>query len=419
MSARSVLAAFLLLTAGASAAYAQATFEIVGKITDAEGNGLADVRVAAWNTAFPEMKRDTKSGKKGNFFLSGLLYNQQKREWEFSFETDGLAPRTMKVVARMGDRTIYNEFEKAFAPGESSFRIPVMGIGEIRMDITMGEPGAAAAPGAPAAAGAGDVELDPWAVGNQRVTAGDFQGSVEWLEKAVAAAPEDAERRELLARVFLKLDRSSEALNQVRKATRSAPDRLSVHLLLADIHASRGETQYAYDAIVAARALEPENPDVLQRVAWLATDLGKPEEAIGAYEAIVAAKPDDTESWLALGDLYNRAGMPDKASAAFERVTELDPGNAYKTFFNLGALIENRPNLTPADNRKAVEAFRKSVEINPEYGPGWRHLAYSQLRSGDLADARASFERYLAVEPQAKDAKEIRDTIKSLPAPKN
>jgi tetratricopeptide (TPR) repeat protein len=418
MSARSVLTAILFLTFGASAAQAQATFEIVGKITDAEGNGLADVRVAAWNTAFPEMKRDTKSGKKGNFFLSGLLYNQQKREWEFSFESEGLAPRSMKVVARMGDRTIYNEFERAFGPGESSFRMPVMGIGEIRIDITMGDPGAAAVPGAPEAAAAGEAAVDPWAVGNQKLVAGDFQGSVEWLEKAVEAAPDDAERRELLARVFLKLDRSSEALNQARKATKTRPDRVSAHLLLADIHASRGETQYAYDAIAEARRLEPANRDVLQRVAWLATDLGKPEEAIAAYEEIVAAKPDDTESWLALGDLYSRAGMPEKASAAFERVTELDPGNAFKTFFNLGALIENRPNLTPADNRKAIEAFRKSVEINPNYGPGWRHLAYSQLRSGDLAGARASFERYLEVDPEAKDAREIRETIKSLPAPK-
>jgi tetratricopeptide (TPR) repeat protein len=295
--------------------------------------------------------------------------------------------------------------------------MPVMGIGEIRIDVTMGEPGEIAGVAVPGGA-AGDAELDPWAVANQKVTAGDLQGSVEWLEKAVEAAPDDAERRELLARVFLKLDRSSEALNQARKATRAAPDRVSAKLLLADIHVSRGETQFAYDAIVEARGLEPSNPDVVQRVAWLATDLGKPEEAIAAYEAIVAAKPDDTESWLALGDLYNRAGMSDKASAAFERVTELDPGSAYKTFFNLGALIENRPNLTPADNRKAIEAFRKSVEIKPDYGPGWRHLAYSQLRSGDLSGARVSFERYLEVEPQAKDAKEIRDTIKSLPAPK-
>lgn len=418
MSARSVLTAILVLAFGVSAAHAQATFEIVGKITDAEGNGLADVRVAAWNTSYPAMKRDTKSGRKGSFFLSGLLYDQQKREWEFSFELEGLAPKTMKVVGRMGDRTIYNEFERSFSPGESSFRMPVMGIGEIRIDVTMGEPGGVAGAGVPGAGAAGGEQSDPWAVANQKVTAGDLQGSVEWLEKAVEAAPEDAERRELLARVLLKLDRSSEALNQARKATRAAPGRVSAQLLLADIHASRGETQYAYDAIGEARKLEPGNPEVLQRVAWLATELGKPEEAISAYEAIVAAKPDDTESWLALGDLYNRTGKPDKASAAFERVTELDPGNAYKTFFNLGALIENRPNLTPADNRKAVEAFRKSVEINPAYGPGWRHLAYSQLRSADLSGARVSFERYLEVDPQAKDAKEIRDTIKSLPAPK-
>ena len=417
MAWRNLGTAALVFLFSVFAARAQATFELVGKVTDAEGNGVADVKISAWNVAFAEQKRDTKSGKKGSFFLSGLLYSQQKREWEFSFEGEGLEPKSMNVVARMGDRTIYNEFERNFAAGQSSFRMPVMGIGEIRVEVTMGPPGARE-PAADVAA-VGEVEdADPWVVANQKVGAGDYQGSLDWFEKAIEASPDDAERRELYARVLLKVDRAGDALNQARKATRAAPDRVSAHLLLADIHASRGETQYAYDAAAKAFELDPENVEVVQRVAWLATDLGKPQEAIAAYEKLVAGKPGDVESWLALGDLYNRSGQPQKAASAFERVTELDPQNAYKTFFNLGALIENRDNLTSADNRKAIEAFRKSVEIKPDYGPGWRHLAYSQLRAGDLAEARRSFERYLQVEPKAKDAAEIRDTIKSLPAPK-
>ena len=166
---------------------------------------------------------------------------------------------------------------------------------------------------------------------------------------------------------------------------------------------------------MVARKVGPSDPKRARRHAVSAAETGKTAEAIEAWTAVVAAKPDDSEAWMALGDLHARAGDAAKSEAAYKKVTELDPEHAYRTYFNLGALIENRENLTEADNRRAAEAFRKAIEIKPDYALAYRHLGYTLLRMGDLAEAKKAFVRYLELEPKAADAGEIRATVKSLP----
>lgn len=414
------LAALLVVVSASTLTVrAQGTFELVGKVTDADGSGIPGVVVKGWNQAFPDAVRQATTDKKGNYFLPGLLYSQQNREWVFSFEAEGLAPKNAKVVGRMGDRTIYAEFERAFTPGSASFEISVRGIGEVRAEVTMGPPTPAGAPvSVGAEAGAGGADEDPWAAANRKVQAGDLEGSLELFKKAIEAAPTDPERRELFARVLLKLDRSGDALIQARKAMTAAPERVESRMLMADIHASRGENEPAAALVAEALKLRPDDVGLLERSAWLAADLGKNEEAIGAYEKVVAARPDDKEAWLALGGLYHRAKRPSDAERAYKKVTELDPANAHQIFFNLGVLIADRPNLAPSDNAKAIEAFEKAVEIKPDYARAWQELGYAQLRAGRLGPARAALERYLELAPKAPDAAEIRETVKGLPKAK-
>ena len=77
-------------------------------------------------------------------------------------------------------------------------------------------------------------------------------------------------------------------------------------------------------------------------------------------------------------------------------------------------VIENRDDATEADHRKASEAFRKAIELKPNYALAHRDLGFAMLRLGDLAGARKEFQKYVDLEPRAKDAADINATIKSL-----
>lgn len=398
---------------GAAPARAQATFEFVGKVADREGKPVAGVKLQIVNQAITASVRDGVSDKRGSFWIAGVPYSQQHRMFTISIQSPDTAIWKVKVVGRAGDRTIYDEFEKDLNGTTRQFDMRVLGAGELRAEFVVGPP-AEVAP-APVQPGTAPESADPLAVAQQKARAGDYEGAAAILQEAVAATPDDAERREWFASVLLRLGRAGEAQAQAMKAVQSAPDRVGARIVLADAQYQIGQIDRARETLAEARKVAPTDPTVARRHAVIAAESGKPADAIESWRVVVAAKPEDAEAWMSLGDLYAQTGDAAKSEAAYKKVVELDPEHAYRTYFNLGAVIENRDNLSEADNRKAADAFRKAIEIKPDYALAYRHLGYTLLRSGDLPGAKKAFQKYLELEPKAADAGEIRATVKSLP----
>jgi Flp pilus assembly protein TadD len=294
------------------------------------------------------------------------------------------------------------------------------------MEFTM-RPGDAVAEAAPVPSipipGAGGTqgiapETDAYAQAIEKVRAGDPDGSVDLFKKAIEDKPDDWERRDLFAKVLLQLDRQGEATIQANKATHIAPDKAAPLVTLTDIYMARGLAEKAADAIARAQQLEPDNGKVLERAAAVAASAGRIDEAIALNERVVAAKPNNTEVLVALADLYNRNKQPKKAEEVLNRVVALDPGNAHRTFYNLGVVIENRDDATEGDHRKAIEAFRKAIDLKPDYAIAHRDLGFVLLRTGDLIGARKELQKYVDLDPRARDAADIKATVKSLASTK-
>jgi Flp pilus assembly protein TadD len=417
---RSVLA---ILVAFAVAAVAHAaTSEIVGKVLDPEGKPVLGAEISTWNTASPDRVYKATSDKKGSFFLSGLLYEANSPMWKVSIKGDGWVPATVKIVARDAQRTLYFSDDVKLSAVKPSTEIKLRGLAEVRMDFTL-RPGDAAAEAAPPpaltlpSASATPVE-DAYSQAIEKVRAGDPEGSVDLFKKAIEEKPDDWERRDLFAKVLLKLDRAGEATIQANKAAQLAPDKAAPLVTLTDIYLARGLAEKAADAIAKAQQLEPNSEKVLERAASVAASGGNIKEAIALNEKVLALKPGNTEVLVALADLYNRDKQPKKAEEVLSKVVELDPANAHRTFYNLGVVIENRDDVTENDHRKAIEAFRKAIDLKPNYAIAYRDLGFALLRTGDLKGASKEFQKYLDLEPRAKDAGEINATIKSLSSSK-
>jgi Flp pilus assembly protein TadD len=404
-----------------SAAVAQ-TSALIGKVVDMNGKPVQGAEVSAAATAFPDRVTKGASDKKGSFYIDGLLFAAQAPDWKISIKAEGWVPVTLKIVARDGSKTMYFSDDAKLSAANPSTTFKMRPFSEIRLEYTM-RPGDAAAeanpilpvpvPGA-AAAAAGAGEPDAYAQAIQKVRDGDSEGSVDLFKKAIEEKPDDWERRDVFAKVLLKLDRQGEATIQANKAAQAAPDKAGPLITLTDIYLARSMPDKAAEAVAKAQQLEPDNLKVMERAAAVAASAGKIDEAIAMNEKVLAAKPGNTEVLVALADLYNRNKQPKKAEEALNKVVALDPGNAPRTFYNLGVVIENRDDATEADHRKASEAFRKAIELKPNYALAHRDLGYAMLRLGDLAGARKEFQKYVDLEPRAKDAADINATIKSL-----
>jgi tetratricopeptide (TPR) repeat protein len=414
-----------VMVAAAPAGAKIGTTEVSGVVEDADGNPVKDAVVTFTNVTSSSAVYTGKTGKKGTYFIPNLLYYSPGL-WNVTVEAEGYAPQKIKVESRKSDKTIVGEYETGLRAGKPH-EVKLAAFGFAKIDFVMMSPEQQEALAKKQAEeqkakliAEGKTPpvvetVDPMGLAVNKVADGDLEGSLELFEKAIELKPEDGERRELYAKVLYNLERYPEAEQAANEAALADPDRPGLLLLMADIHAKQGDFAKAREELAKVAADSPNDVRVFRRMAWIAEAEGNPEESIKANESIVQIEPDNIDAWLSLGSLYADRGDMQKSEAAFTRVVELNPEGAYKTFFNIGVLIENKSNPTAAEERRALEAFRKATEIKPDYALAHRHLAYALLRSGDLTGARKEFEKFLELEPDARDAGDIRNLVSALP----
>lgn len=398
------------------------TTEVNGSVEDLDGNPVPGAEVTVTSVTSSQTSYTVKTNKKGKYFIPAVLY-YEPGEWFVTLKAEGYSPSKIKVESRKSDRTLVGDIYETGMSAEKPPRVLLKAFGKARIDFVMISQKQAAEQEqrrleeakAKLEAEGKLPTADPLGLASNKVADGDLEGSLEFFQQALEEQPEDPERRELFAKVLFNLERYEEASAVAAEARDLAPDLPGIDLLVADIQMKLGAYDEAREALEKQATLTPEDVGVFQRLAWVAEREGNPDAAIAANESIVALEPDNVEAWLVLGGLYAEKGLNEKSEQAFTRVVELDPTNAYKTFFNIGVLIENRPNASEAEERRALEAFRKAVEIKPDYAKGHRHLAYAMLRSGDLKGARAELQRYLELEPNAADASDVQALVTSLP----
>jgi Flp pilus assembly protein TadD len=410
------------------------TAQVSGKVLDGAGAPIVGAQIEVSNPASAALVYKGTTDKKGSYMIAGVLTSEQHPIWNVAVKAEGYVPVKAVFLGRTAEKVRYDDNTQNLSARQPVAQARVKAFADVKVDFTMAPgdapasdaaaPAAAAAPDAaggilgnvpaPGAGAPGDPGAEAYAAAIESVRKGDPEGSIDNFKKAIDAKPDDWERRDLYAKVLLRLDREGEATIQANKAVGLAPDKAGPLVTLTDIYLARGLPEKAAESIAKAGELEPDNLKVMERRASMSASQGKIDEAIALNEKVLAKKPDNTEVLVALADLYNRKKDPKKAEEMLNRVVALDPKNAYRTFYNLGVVILNREDTSDADNRKAAEAFRKSMELKPDYALAHRDLGFTLLRMGNLPEARKELQRYVDLDPRARDAAEIKDTIKSL-----
>ena len=85
------------------------------------------------------------------------------------------------------------------------------------------------------------------------------------------------------------------------------------------------------------------------------------------------------------------------------------PGLDLDATFKLGLQA-----LVRGDTRSALAEFKKVQSANATYAPAWRGLGLAYEKLGEIAQARASYQRYLQLAPAASDAPAIKKRLEAL-----
>jgi TPR repeat protein len=84
-----------------------------------------------------------------------------------------------------------------------------------------------------------------------------------------------------------------------------------------------------------------------------------------------------------------------------------------KAYFYLGE-IYRKQRKDPSDVARAIVAYQRAADNDPSYPEPQRSLGLLYYVSGQKAEARQAFERYLELKPHADDRQQLREYLREL-----
>lgn len=143
-------------------------------------------------------------------------------------------------------------------------------------------------------------------------------------------------------------------------------------------------------------------------------------KAVAAYAKAIELKPDAPEyhNNYALA-LAKQKKFPE-AQAELTKAAQLDPTQAGKYYYNLGAVLVNTGQTDPAR-----DAFKKAIEADPNYADAYLQYGITLMGKATVgADGKMTpvpgtveaFQKYLELAPNGKDAETAKAMLQSVGA---
>jgi tetratricopeptide (TPR) repeat protein len=353
-------ALLLTLVLFAGAAFAQ-TSAIEGDVKDETGQGLKDALVKITRTDIKGNYK-VKTDKKGHFFHAGLPLGT----YNVSVEVNGAERDVVRGVrTRLGDPTPVNFDLKAKAQEAAAMQ---------------------------KAAEAGTLTKEQ----ARDMSPEQKQALEKQMKERQAALAKNKELNDAFntGREAMNAKQYDVAIQSFEKAGGLDANQHVVWAQLADAYAALATTKTGADQDAAyAKAIE----------AW-----GK----------AMALKADDAAYHNNYALLLARAKKFDEAQAELTKAAQLDPTQAGKFYYNLGAVLVNTGQLEPAG-----AAFKKAIDADPNYADAqYQYGVYLVSKAQVSPDGKVTpppgtmeaFQKYLELKPDGPFADSAKGMIQTI-----
>jgi tetratricopeptide (TPR) repeat protein len=235
-----------------------------------------------------------------------------------------------------------------------------------------------------------------------------FTRAIEEYKLAINADPDSPELAIGLAELYLRAGRIAEAFRPPRnssRATKTTSKRTNSSAASISAHSARNKAPAASPA--------PGNQML--------------DEAIAEFVKIVSLEPKSLEDRLLLGQLYTVKHDTAKAEAQFKAAQAIEPASE-DVILNLARLYAENPATSSAppssrsrpvddrttkeefalgaayeqlkDSKKAIAAYQRSVDMEPENLDAARALAQALLADNQLDEALKQFKQLSEADPE-------------------
>ena len=214
-----------------------------------------------------------------------------------------------------------------------------------------------------------------------------------YLTKALQLAPDAALPRRLLVTVYLRSGQAAKALATLQPALKGDDIDLATNGLAGEVYLQNGDTKKAEEFFSKATKQDPKNTRARTALALTHLAAGKDDSALSELQDI-AALDSGTTADMALISANIRRNEFDKALQAIGSLEKKQPDKP------LAANLRGRVLLARQDLAGARKSFERSVALDPAYFPSVASLAALDLAEKKPEDARKRFEAVLSKNPK-------------------
>jgi tetratricopeptide (TPR) repeat protein len=228
----------------------------------------------------------------------------------------------------------------------------------------------------------------------------DDKRALQTLDRLIEQYPDRIDPYELKGRVLESTNRADEAIATYDSALQRWPKNVSMSDRLRILVFSRGDLDKTIEVCKRRLVNEPRNFDSLYMLGYVYSLKARQEhltehsrESARYYEAALNVRPSHTKLYLRLAEVYQDLNDKEKAQATLRRGLIVDPSDR-----DLRQAFEK---LVSADGdaEKVLAAYKQLAEEYPS-APDIQELYASQLIAQQkFADARAQFEKIIALQP--------------------
>jgi tetratricopeptide (TPR) repeat protein len=223
---------------------------------------------------------------------------------------------------------------------------------------------------------------------------GAIGDALDWINRGLRVAPENAELRFSLGVALESAGRAAEALDVLGRLPADAKTEFYIGMA----HRLLGNHETARRALLQAFASGYQDPYVLYAVIEQDRDLGDEKAGLEHFQLLDQRFPSSPWLHLLLGDAYLTRNQDVDAEGEYREALKQGPSLPV-VHSKLGFLEFTRANYT-----EAADFFRQEIELDPEFAESYLYLGLCLRRLEKNGEAIPAFEHAIARDPNIVNA---------------
>jgi tetratricopeptide (TPR) repeat protein len=247
------------------------------------------------------------------------------------------------------------------------------------------------------------ISSDKYAAGYNEilayVKAEHYPAAIQTAKELFAAGFERAELYNLVSQAFLKSGQLKEACDALRRATDLAPDDPTNYIDLAWICMDYGNYDLGIEITDIGLQHIPNSERLYFQRGAMRAMKGEVAESVRDFEKAAQLAPEKNLPYIALAIAWMQLGEVQKTIDLLRERVKRSPGD-FLVHYMLGeALMRSGANVGSAAENEAMEAFERSISLNPQFVQPRAELGKILLKRGEVDRAIGQLEKARALDP--------------------